>query len=263
MFGGPGNTHCSAAAREAPAGAVGTQGFLCLPWGPPGQAVSGKTHTPEAAARRQHPARRSCLPSGTGDLRTQARPRQQHGGAAAGSRAPCGPAPGSVRRSRGRRPAGSPQAQTRRPRRAAARSLLAVRGPYRLFQAETRSSASCCSRLSPQYSPTITWSHSALPRHATTVRSGLRRLRAGDTLRRPRRQARAAMARSPAPPPLPASAPCAEAASGAGGECRPGRGPGGVRCVSALAGGWAALPRRCGEPQGSHLQRAESGQGPG
>lgn len=71
------------------------------------------------------------------------------------------------------------------------------RSPYRLFQADTRSSASCCSRLSPQYSPTITWSHSALPLHATTVRSGFSRLRLGEKDRRPQRHAA---------PPLPAMA---------------------------------------------------------
>lgn len=48
-------------------------------------------------------------------------------------------------------------------------------GPHLLFQADTRSSACCCSRPSPPYSPTITWSHSALPRQATTLRPAMAR----------------------------------------------------------------------------------------
>lgn len=126
------------------------------------------------------------------------------------SPAPAAPRPRTARaehsRGRGRR-AAAPGTQARP--RAPHRCPPAARGPYRLFHAETRSSASCCSRLSPQYSPTITWSHSARPLHATTVRSGFSRLRAGDELGWPRRlagPARAAMPPAPllAPPPRPA-----------------------------------------------------------
>lgn len=167
------------------------------------------THSP---GRRAAPRSRGRAP---GALRAQGGQRRAQREAEAGRAAP-GP--------------GRPPRRQPRPLRAAARSLPAARGPYRLFQAETRSSASCCSRLSPQYSPTITWSHSALPLHATTVRTGLSRLRAGDKHGRPRRQA------GPAPPAMPPAAPPLRACAvfppwgGARGDrFRGGRGRGGAR----------------------------------
>lgn len=42
--------------------------------------------------------------------------------------------------------------------------------PHLLFQADTRSNAFLCVWQSLQYSPTITWSHSALLCQATTLR---------------------------------------------------------------------------------------------
>lgn len=138
-------------------------------------------------------------------------------------------------------PGAEPARRTSGSQKAASRSPP-ERGPYRLFQADTRSSASCCSRLSPQYSPTITWSHSALPLHATTVRSGFNRLRVGEKDCRPRRHASPALPAMAVPaaarPPHRASAPAGGASGRAGG------------CACLLLGlsdlrGLFSVPRPC------------------
>lgn len=162
------------------------QGF-CLPWHPRDQISQNDLNVYGSSGIKKAPYR-------TKPLWCAHNRRRPHG-----HNARCRDQPGVEP---ARRTSGSQKAASRSP---------PERGPYRLFQADTRSSASCCSRLSPQYSPTITWSHSALPLHATTVRSGFNRLRVGEKDCRPRRHASPALPAMAVPaaarPPHRASAP--------------------------------------------------------